>query len=77
MSPRAEAARDAAKLALQQALQALDRATTDDDVRLVLEVVEGYGAAGLTGRLAPLNGIEEQLLVSSNRLSRLTRKESR
>lgn len=68
MSPRAEAAREAAKHALQQALQALERARTDDDVRLVLEVIEG---ASLSKRLTPLSGVEEQLLASSERLSRL------
>lgn len=74
MSPRAEAARDAAKKALEQAIGALERAKTDDDVRLILEVIEGYGSSGLASRLTPLSGVEEQLLASSERLSRLVRR---
>lgn len=72
ISPKAESARDAAKLALQQALAALDRAANDEDVRTVLEVIEGYGSWGLAARISPLSDVERQMRASSDRLSRIS-----
>lgn len=71
MSPRMQAARDAAKAALQQAIAALDRAQTDEDVQLVLDVIENYR----TSHLTTLVGVEEQLSVSAERLARLVRRD--
>ena len=73
MSPRAEVVRDDVKAALRQTLEALERAETDDDVRTIVEIVEGYGSAGYSVRLRPLGDVEDRMRASSARLARITR----